>query len=173
MSWAVIAPVQALPATPSHLLSLWGWFLAGMMMFWLKRAFFLVTGPSPIAHTYGQFIERSWIPLLVRSFLDSLLFSLLFIPEFAASALNYLGWSSFEWAVRGVTQFWPFAAAFGYSVDSVMDMAITKVPFLKDLAPQMPAPLPQPAVVQAAIVEIKTTALETKTTTIPTAEVGK
>jgi hypothetical protein len=124
-----------------HQLWLWGWFFMGALMYWLKRAFYLVTGPNPIANTYGQFIQRCWIPLIVRFFLDSLVFWALFTPGFADKALNYLGWSSFAWAVQMVTQFAVFAAVFGHTVDSGMDFAVSKVPWIKDVLPQMPPPL--------------------------------
>lgn len=124
-----------------HLLWLWLWFLIGMGMYWLKRAYFFVTGPNPVATTYPQFWQRCWIPLVVRGFLDSLIFWALFTPGFADKALAYVGWTNFSWVVMMVTQFAVFAAAFGHSVDSVMDIAVSKIPFVKDIVPQMPGAL--------------------------------
>ena len=124
-----------------HLIWLWLWFAIGAFTYWLKRAYYLVTGPNPVATTYTQFIQRCWIPLVVRFFLDSLVFWALFTPGFADKALNYLGWSSFAWAVSMVTQFAVFAAAFGHAVDSVLDFAVSKIPWVKDVLPQMPAPI--------------------------------
>lgn len=110
-------------------------------MYWLKRAYYLVTGPNPIANTYRQFWQRCWIPLLIRFFLDSLLFWALFTPGFTDKALKYIGWENMSWVVMMVTQFAVFAAAFGHTVDSVMDFAVSKIPWVKDILPQMPPPL--------------------------------
>ena len=124
-----------------HELSLWLWFFIGALMYWLKRAYYLVTGPNPIANNYAQFWQRCWIPLLVRFFLDSLVFWALFTPGFADKALRYLGWENFAWIIMMVTQFAVFAAVFGHTVDSVMDFVVSKVPWVKDQLPQMPPPL--------------------------------
>lgn len=128
-----------------HLLWLWLWFSIGMFTYWLKRAYYLVTGPNPVANTYAQFWQRCWIPLLVRAFIDSLAFWALFTPGFADAALSKLGWTSFSWVVTMVTQFAVFAAVFGHTADSVIDMAVSKLPLLKDWLPQMPPPLKPPA----------------------------
>jgi hypothetical protein len=127
-----------------HELWLWGWFIVGMLTYMLKRAYYLVTGSNPIANNYKQFVQRCWIPLLVRGFLESLLFWALFTPGFADKALAYFGWTNFAWAVSMVTQFAVFAAAFGHMVDSVTDFLVSKVPFVKDILPQMPPPLVTP-----------------------------
>jgi hypothetical protein len=81
--------------------------------------------------------------------------------------LAALGWTRFAGAVSSVTQFGFFALFFGYGVDSVVDFAVTKIPWIKDVLPQMPPPLPAPAVVKAELVETKRTTLETTTTMIP------
>lgn len=125
----------------SHLFWLWLWFFVGMFTYWMKRAYYLVTGPNPIASTYRQWWQRCWIPLLVRGFLDSLVFWALFTPGFADRILGYLGWTNFAWAVSMVTQFAVFAAVFGHAVDSVLDFAVSKIPWVKDILPQMPGPL--------------------------------
>jgi len=123
---------------------LWGWFATGMLLYWLKRAYYLVTGPNPIATTYVQFVQRCWIPLLIRAFLDSLVFWALFTPGFADKALKYIGWENVSWMVMMVTQFAVFAAVFGHTVDSIMDFAVSKIPFIRDQIPQMPPPLAVP-----------------------------
>jgi hypothetical protein len=127
-----------------HELWLWLWFGIGAAFYWLKRAYYLVTGPNPVANNYRQFIERCWIPLMVRAFLDSLTFWMLFTPGVADRFLATLGWSNFSWAVSMVTQFAVFAAVFGHTVDSIMDVAVSKIPFIKDVLPQMPGPLVSP-----------------------------
>lgn len=124
-----------------HLVWLWLWFGIGSLMYWIKRAYYLITGPNPVANNVSQFIKRCWAPLVVRAFLDSMVFWALFTPGFADKALNYLGWTNFSWVVTMVTQFAVFAATFGYTVDSVMDFAVSKTPFIKDWLPQMPGPL--------------------------------
>jgi len=127
---------------PKHLLWVWFWFILGMVSYWAKRAYYLVTGPNPVATTYRQFIERCWIPLLVRGFLESLLFWILFTPGIADKALAYFGWTSYGWAISLITQVAPVAAIFGHTIDSVADVVVSKVPFIKDVLPQMPSPLP-------------------------------
>jgi hypothetical protein len=131
-----------------HLLWLWCWFFVGALMYWLKRAYYLVTGPNPIANTYAQFWQRCWIPLLVRFFIDSLIFWALFTPGFADKALKYLStlpgmgfMDNMSWVVMMVTQFAVFAAAFGHTVDSAADFGVSKIPWIKDVLPQMPPPL--------------------------------
>ena len=131
-----------------HLVWLWLWFLLGMTTYWLKRAYYLVTGPNPVATNYKQFLQRCWIPLVVRGFIDSLFFWALFTPGFADKALAYLGWTSFAWGVTMITQFAPFAAAFGHAVDSVVDFAVSKLPWVRDVLPQMPGPLLPPVAVE-------------------------
>lgn len=127
-----------------HEFWLWFWFFIGMMMYMLKRSYYLVTGPNPVANSYLQFIQRCWIPLLVRGFLDSIAFWALFTPGMADKALDAVGWPSASWAMSMVTQFAFAAALFGHVVDSVMDFAVSKLPYLKDALPQMPGPLPKP-----------------------------
>jgi hypothetical protein len=127
-----------------RLVWLWFWFLIGMSFYMLKRAYYLVTGPNPVANTYVQFFERCWIPLLCRAFIDSMIFWALFTPGFADRALSFLGWDKFAWAISMVTQFAVFAAVFGNSVDSVIDIAVSKIPWLNGWLPQMPGPPPPP-----------------------------
>jgi len=83
--------------------------------------------------------------LIVRAFIDSLFFWALFTPGFADKALAYFGWTNWSWAISMVTQFGVFAAAFGHLVDSAVDFFVSKIPFIKDVLPQMPPPLPAPA----------------------------
>lgn len=146
---------------------LWLWFLVGMSVYWLKRAYYGINPPNPVATSYGNYLQRSWAPLLVRMFLDSIAFWILFTPGVTDKALNALGWTNYGWIVMMITQFAPVAAMFGFVVDSIVDFAVTKIPFVKDILPQMPGPLPQPAIVQAQIVETKVTQLATTTTIVP------
>jgi hypothetical protein len=125
-----------------HLIWLWFWFLIGSALYMLKRAYFLVTGPNPIANSYRQFIERCWIPLLVRLVIDSGFFWACFTPELATAGLNYLGWAKFGWVVSVVTQFAVASLFFGFDIDSIVDFGINKIPWLKGWLPQMPGPLP-------------------------------
>lgn len=124
-----------------HELWLWLWFFLGMATYWLKRAYYLVTGPNPVATTYKQFLERCWVPLAVRGFLESIVFWLLFTPGIADKALAYLGWDSYSWLPLLATQVPPIAALFGHASDSIADFAFSKIPFIKDILPQMPGPL--------------------------------
>jgi hypothetical protein len=127
-----------------HEVWLWLWFTVGSSIYWVKRAYYLVTGPSPIANNYHQFIQRCWIPIGIRFAVNSGIFWFLFTPGAADKALNYLGWSNFAWVVQMVTQFAVFAWAFGLSVDVISDFALSKIPILKDWLPQMPGPLSTP-----------------------------
>lgn len=149
-----------------HELWLWLWFILGMSIYWLKRAYYGINPPNPIATGYGHWIQRCFVPLLVRAFIDSIAFWLLFTPGITDKALAFLGWENYSWGVSMITQFAPVSWMFGFVVDSVVDFAVTKIPFVRDVIPQMPGALPQPAIIQSAIVEqtTKVTALESKTT---------
>ena len=125
-----------------HLLWLWLWYILGMASYWQKRGYYLITGPNPIANSWRQFWVRCWVPLTVRAFLDSLVFWSLFTPGFADKALAGLGWTRFAWAVQMITQFAVFAAVFGHTVDSILDFAVSKTPFINGVLPQMPGPVP-------------------------------
>jgi hypothetical protein len=125
-----------------HLAWLWLWFIIGMLLYMLKRAYYLVTGPNPVASTYKQFVQRCWIPLLVRGIIDSVFFWICFNPELTAKGLNYLGWTTFAWVAGTITQFAPSSFLFGHTIDSFVDTAVSKVPGFKDWLPQMPGPLP-------------------------------
>ncbi len=124
-----------------HEIWLWLWFFVGALMFWLKRAYFLVSPPNPVADGYVHFLQRAWAPLLVRFFADSMIFWTLFTPGFADRAIAAMGWQTGAWVVHMVTQFAVFAAIFGFFSDSVADLAITKIPWVKDVLPQMPGPM--------------------------------
>ena len=125
-----------------HLLWLWLWFLVGMGVYWLKRAYYNVTGPNPIANGYPQWIQRCWVPLLVRALTDSVIFWLCFTPQLLTQGLSYLGWSNFSGVVGLVTQFAPIGFLFGSFVDVIVDLAIDKIPFLKGWLPQIPESTP-------------------------------
>jgi hypothetical protein len=153
-----------------HLIWEWAWFFAGMIMFMLKRSYWGVFGPNPIGSSYGNYFKRCWVPLLVRAFWDSLIFWICFTPQLLVAFLTFLGWSSIAGIAGDVTKFAPIAAGFGYLVDSVLDtvaaVAAKHVIFLSGVLPPMPPPLPQPVVVEAAIVETKVTSLQTQTSTV-------
>ena len=152
----------------TKLIWLWIAFLAGMTVYWLKRAYYGVNPPNPVATGFLNYVQRSWAPLLVRMAIDSAVFWLLFTPGLADKALASVGWANYSWVVTMITQFAPVAFFFGFFVDSVVDFAVTKVPFVKDVLPQMPGPLPQPAVVRAQVVEqvTKVTQLQDTTTVV-------
>jgi hypothetical protein len=133
--------VHTLMETNWHLIWLWGWFFVGAFMYWLKRAYYGINPPNPVANNYRHYIQRAWVPLLVRFFLDSLVFWMLFIPGMADKILLSLGWSSLSSAVDMVTKYGVFAAVFGHTVDSIIDLSVTKIPWIKDVLPQMPGPM--------------------------------
>lgn len=125
-----------------HLLWLWLWFTVGIAVYMLKRAYYLVTGPNPVANSYTEFIGKCWIPLLVRGVVDAGIYWLTFYPDLFNAAIKSTGWnfqlhSPFpEYAV--------VALFFGLAVDSIVDFAVTKIPYVRDWLPQMPPPLKPP-----------------------------
>ena len=123
-----------------HLLWLWFWFAIGMVVYMLKRAYYLVTGPNPVANTYPEFIKRCWIPLLVRAVVDSGLFWLSFYPAIMNPILSKIG-LSFQIESPMSQMPGPIALFVGLAMDSVVDFAVTKIPYVKDWLPQMPPPL--------------------------------
>ena len=122
---------------------LWMWFLIGMLAYWLKRAYYGINPPNPIANGYLHWVQRSWAPLLIRAFIDSMAFWILFTPGVTDKALAAMGWTGYSWMISMITQFAVVSALFGYVADSVVDFSVTKVPFVKDVLPQMPGPLPK------------------------------
>jgi len=150
-----------------HIVWMWFWFLVGMLTYMLQRSYYGVQGPHPVATGYHDYLYRCWGPLLGRFVVDSAFFWATFTPVLLAAMLKGFGWDAFAGEVEGVTQYGLFALAFGLVVDVGVDFGVTKIPLLKDIWPQMPPPMPQPAVVQAALVETKITALETTTTVVP------
>lgn len=154
-----------------HLVWLWGWFFVGSFVYWIKRAYFLITGPNPIANDLTTFVQRAWMPLMFRFVADSGIYWATFSPVMLSAALHSFGWERFADSVDVVTQYGFFALFFGMGVDSAVDVGVTKLPFIKDLWPQMPGPLPQKAVVKAQIVTQTTRVeqLQTTTTTTPPA----
>lgn len=128
-------------ASTTHLW-LWLWFTIGAMLYVLKRAYYLVTGPNPIANTYKQFFHRAWIPLLIRFAVDSGIYWLTFYPDLLNGALGFL--SRFGWNIQlhsAVPQYGVFALFFGLGIDSIVDFGVTKIPYVRDWLPQMPGPL--------------------------------
>ncbi len=124
-----------------HIAWLWMWFMVGALVYVLKRAYYLVHGPNPIANTYGQFFQRCWVPLLVRLVVDSGVYWATFTPSVLQGMLNWLGWTSWASAINSVSNVGFFALFFGLGVDSLIDFAVTKLPWIKDWWPQMPPPL--------------------------------
>jgi len=152
-----------------HLVWLWFWFFVGSLAYWIKRAYFLITGPNPIANNLTQFIERGWMPLSFRFVVDSGIYWATFSPIVLSAFLHSMGWERFADAIDVLTKYGFFALFFGLGVDFAVDFAVTKVPWIKDWWPQMPAPLPQPAIVQTQLIQqdTKVTTLATTTTVIP------
>lgn len=120
---------------------LWVWFFVGCFFYWLKRAYYGINPPNPVATSYSHYLQRSWAPLAVRFFADSVIFWMCFTPGVSDKALAWLGLEKLAWAVSMVTQFAVFATSFGFFVDGIADIAISKIPGVKDILPQMPGPL--------------------------------
>jgi len=130
----------------------WFWFLFGMAIYMLKRAYYLVTGPNPVANNYADFWKRCWIPLLVRAVVDSGIFWATFYPQLLTPVLKWVGWNLD--VQYSLLQIGPASLFFGLGVDSIVDFAVSKVPFVKDWLPQMPPPLPHPPAAPVPPVEV-------------------
>ena len=122
----------------------WVWFLIGMLSYMLKRSYYGINPPNPVATGYLNYIQRAWVPLLIRGLLESMVFWLAFTPGLADKGLTALGWTSYDWLINVVTSVAPAAAILGHAMDSVADMAISKIPYL-NLLPQMPGALVPPS----------------------------
>jgi len=131
-----------------HHLWLWLWFLVGALAYVVKRAFYLITGPNPVANNVPQFIKVAGIPIAFRLLVDSGIYWMLFAPEVTQAALKWFGWESAAGVLAVVTQYAVVALFFGLGIDPLTDWAIPTVvgrlPFLKDFWPQMPPPLKTP-----------------------------
>lgn len=153
------------------LLWLWFWFFIGMFVYMLKRAYYLVTGPNPVANDYGDFIRRCWIPLLIRGVVDSGIYWLGFYPDMMNWALSLF---HIDYQMHSaIPQYAVVALFFGLGVDSLVDFAVSKIPYLRDFLPQMPPPMPQKAVVLATVIETKTTELAATTTVVQAKKEGE
>lgn len=131
-----------------HHLWLWLWFGVGVVVYMVKRAFYLITGPNPVAVGVGSFLKVAGVPLLFRMVVDSGLYWACFAPELLQSGFRYMGWESAAGVVAVVTQFAVAALFFGLGIDPLVDWVIPtvvgRIPFLKDFWPQMPGPMKPP-----------------------------
>lgn len=156
-----------------HLLWLWFWYVLGAALYAYKRAFYSIRPPNPVAHGWSDYVNRAGVPLLFRFAVESTIYWMCFSPQLLTSGLNYLSWSKSAGTVALVTSLAPCAFMFGLLADFASDWfigtVISKITFLslKDWWPQMPSPLPQPAIVEAQIIEQKVTQLQTTTTVVP------
>jgi len=128
-----------------HHLWLWMWFFFGALTYMVKRAFYLIVGPNPVAHNIGSFLKVAGVPLVFRFIVDSGIYWICFAPEVLQSALKWFGWESAATAIAVMTQYAPVALFFGLAVDPMVDWAIPtvigRIPFFKDFWPQMPGPI--------------------------------
>ncbi len=116
------------------------WYVIGILVYMLKRAYYLVTGPNPVATSYTEFIQKCWIPLLVRAVVDSGLFWLMFYPEILNPLLTFVG-INFQLNFTLMNMPGPVTLFVGLGIDSIVDFGISKIPYLKDWLPQMPPPI--------------------------------
>jgi hypothetical protein len=125
----------------NSLIWLWAWFIIGELVYILKRAYYLVTGPSPVANNYTQFLQRCWPPLLVRGMAGAGVYWLTFYPEILSQAISLTG---LNWQLHSpIPHYAVVAFFFGMGMDSILDFGLSKIPYLKDWLPQMPPPLPK------------------------------
>jgi hypothetical protein len=120
---------------------LWLWFIIGELIYILKRAYYLITGPNPVANDYHQFIRRCWAPLLVRAVAGAGVYWLTFYPELLSDAISLTGLTL--QLHSPIPHYAVVALFFGMGMDSILDFAVSKIPYLKDWLPQMPPPLPK------------------------------
>ena len=118
---------------------LWFWFSVGMLVYMLKRSYYLVTGPNPIATSYTQFIQRCWIPLLVRTAVDAGIYWITFYPDLFNYVLKLTPWQA--QLHSPIPQYAVVALFFGMGIDSIVDFVVSKVPWLNSWLPQMPGAL--------------------------------
>lgn len=155
-----------------HELWLWLWYGLGALLYMVKRAFYGIQPPNPVAHDVPHYIRRAGIPILFRFALESAGFWTLFNPVIAAKVVTLFGGGRYVWLVQIIAQFAPAAFVTGLALDPMADWfiptVIGRIPGLKDWWPQMPGPLPQPVKVEAQIVTQTTEVqqLQTKTTVL-------
>lgn len=118
---------------------LWMWFVIGELIYILKRGYYLITGPSPVANSWGEFIQRCWAPLIVRGVVGGGVYWATFYPEIISAATKFFGWNTDFHSV--FPHYAPMALFFGLGVDNLLDFGISKIPYLRDWLPQMPPPL--------------------------------
>ena len=132
-----------------HQVFLWFWFIFGALVYMVKRAYYLIKGPNPVATGVEDFVKVAGIPLGFRLVVDSGIYWACFAPEVLQSALAFFGWQAAAGTIAVVTKFSVFALFFGLGIDPLVDWVIGtvvgKLPFLKDFWPQMPPALPQQA----------------------------
>lgn len=147
--------------TIRHELWLWLWFGVGAMAYVIKRAFYLITGPNPVANNVSQFVKVAGVPIGFRLLVDSGIYWLLFTPQTAVALLKYMGWQETAGVLSDVTHYAVFALFFGLGVDPLVDWAIPtivgRIPFFKDWWPQMPAPLPRTIAVSSDVTNVPKT----------------
>lgn len=114
---------------------LWLWFMVGLLLHIVLHAYNIVNGPDQSINSYGDLLRKRWPPLLIRVFIDSMVFWALFTPGFTDRAIGYLGWKSGAWVVDNVIQYAPFSGMFGYVVDSVVNFVVSKIPGIQNLIP--------------------------------------
>ncbi len=128
-----------------HHLWLWLWFGVGALAYIVKRAFYMITGPNPVANNAEQYIRVAGIPIAYRLLVDSGFYWACFSPLLLQNMLRFFGWQAGANVIGVVTDYGVCALMFGLTVDSGMDWAIPtvigKLPFLKDWWPQMPGPM--------------------------------
>lgn len=131
-----------------HHLWLWLWFFVGALLYMVKRAFYLITGPNPVATGVGSFLKVAGVPLIFRFAVDSGFYWVCFAPEVLQAGLQFMGWQTAAGVLGVITKYAPVAFFFGMTVDPLVDWGIPtlvgRVPFLKDFWPQMPGPMKPP-----------------------------
>jgi len=128
-----------------HHLWLWLWFIIGALAYITKRAFYMITGPNPVANNVEQYVRVAGVPIAFRLLVDSGIYWACFTPQVLQDGLAYFSLQTAAGVVAVVTQFAVVALFFGLAIDPLVDWifptVIGKIPFLKDWWPQMPGPV--------------------------------
>ena len=130
-----------------HQLWLWAWFILGTLTYMLQRAYFLRSPRNPrrIANSYAELLQVAGVPMFTRFVFDCAIYWMFLTPTLAVKIFTTIHFDKWAWAISVIGEFGAMALFSGLVVDVVLDFGIStvanKIPFVKDIVPQMPPPL--------------------------------